>query len=376
MRWRRPRSLARWSPAVLVFLLAVPTVFVAQPPLPASAHERVARRFVVQSVSFVSATTGYAWGYDVGQSYSRGNGVLARTTDYGRSWHRVHAPRLSVSDAPQSGIVGVSYLTRRVGYLYGRSLWVTTDGGHHWTRRTPPDPINQIVAANGTAWVVTDSCRGAGCRREQDALYRLRSGGRGWRPIRPAQHLDYSASIQSVQNGYVLINDGGQGRRLSMRLHRPGHGWTRHRVPCSFSFVAALIARSSVALVCGSEPGTGYQPTQAWISTDGGLRWQRRGDPGEIGYITSLAVDSPSTWVLVRDRGNIQVSTDSGQHWHYALPGESNARATGGNGWLTVGFTTPTEAIATTAEQDNGDYIATSRNGGRKWQLKKTLLTP
>lgn len=301
--------------------------------------------------------------------------MLAETTDYGRSWHAVRAPHLTVSGGPQSGAEGVSFVNSSVGYLYGRALWVTTDGGARWTRRTPPDPVAQVVAADGTTWAVTDSCRGnEGCPGEHETLYRLGRAGRHWHLIRSARHLDYSARIQTVQGGDVLVSDGGSGLHETVLLHHPGRGWSRHRVPCGYSFVAALITSSSIAVVCGSLPGAGEQPTQAWISTDGGHAWHRRGNPGEAGYITDLAVRYPATWVLVRDRGDVEVSTDSGQHWHIGIPVDPNVRATDGQGWLTVGFTTPTNAIATTADEASS-YIATSHDGGRNWRLGKAVLT-
>jgi hypothetical protein len=46
---------------------------------------------------------------------------------------------------------------------------------------------------------------------------------------------------------------------------------------------------------------------------------------------------------------------------------------TEGQGWLWVGFTTPYQAIAITADEQ-APYVATSVDGGQQWQLHKVSL--
>jgi hypothetical protein len=331
--------------------------------------------FVPQSVSFVSSTTGYAWGHfrSPRETGYPPRGMLARTTDYGATWERVATPSLVYSDTAQSGIIGVTFVNSRVGYLYGRALWATHDGGKHWSRRQIPDPIDNVAAGGGVAWALVDHCRSPnGCLPEHQTLVRLADDGARLAPSGLHHKLGYLSDIDDVQGGDVIVTSDKTTLRNPLWLHRPGDGWVLRRTPCRYAAAAALLTSRTIALVCGGLPGAGSQLTAAWRSDDAGRHWVRVGNPGGSGYMSSLAVSYPDTWMLSRVRGGIETSFDGGRHWSYpAFDPERDL--TEGQGWLWVGFTTPYQAVAVTAD-DQAPYAATSVDGGQQWQLHKVSL--
>jgi photosystem II stability/assembly factor-like uncharacterized protein len=66
-------------------------------------------------------------------------GVMARSTDGGRTWQELPAPRFD-------GGASINFVNAHYGWIQdGGSLYSTTDGGEHWRRmkqigNKPPTP--------------------------------------------------------------------------------------------------------------------------------------------------------------------------------------------------------------------------------------------
>jgi photosystem II stability/assembly factor-like uncharacterized protein len=119
------------------------------------------------AASFVSPSTGYVLG-TFGCHFTPGGpnvpgcrDVVVRTTDAGRQWQRVGAPPVPLRNNPIDGGNGVDrikFVNTEDGYLWGPDLWVTRDGGRHWSRikdvgaKTKAGPITDVVASTKLAF--------------------------------------------------------------------------------------------------------------------------------------------------------------------------------------------------------------------------------
>jgi photosystem II stability/assembly factor-like uncharacterized protein len=72
-----------------------------------------------------------------------GHGALvARSLDRGRTRALTAAPAVPLGRLGQGtspAIWGIRFATLRHGFVFGRGLWETTDGGLHWTAASIPD---------------------------------------------------------------------------------------------------------------------------------------------------------------------------------------------------------------------------------------------
>jgi photosystem II stability/assembly factor-like uncharacterized protein len=68
---------------------------------------------------------------------------LLRTDDRGLTWIPVPAPRVTSGGDGGATLAGVRFANTRDGYLFGKGLLSTHDGGLHWTR----------VPLNGCTWI-------------------------------------------------------------------------------------------------------------------------------------------------------------------------------------------------------------------------------
>src|SRR6185437_6761575 len=101
-----------------------------------------------QSVSFVSASTGWVGGPGgccAEQGY--GPGTLAITTDGGTTWQSVATPGIDYGQYGEpitTGATDVRFVDALHGYLFGDQLFVTSDGGATWQQQDAPGPVEDI----------------------------------------------------------------------------------------------------------------------------------------------------------------------------------------------------------------------------------------
>ena len=66
---------------------------------------------------------------------------IARTPDRGVSWRGLPAPVAPLGEpliSSRSAVWGIRFVTPEHGFVFGNGLWVTSDGGGHWSAAAYP----------------------------------------------------------------------------------------------------------------------------------------------------------------------------------------------------------------------------------------------
>jgi photosystem II stability/assembly factor-like uncharacterized protein len=257
-----------------------------------------------QSVSFVSASTGWVWGpggSSAQQGY--GPGTLAKTTDGGKTWQTLPTPGINYGQYGEpigTGVTAVRFADNQHGYLYGDQLFVTSDGGLTWQQQQPPGPIEDIEATAGSVYAkVRDCATPSECAAAQTStarLYEVSSDGARFTLVGPPDQVSDDSQLLTYGGSmFLLAPDMTVPGSTTLWIHRPDSSWQHQSTPCDWSGAdfGAMAAWSAngLALVCGLPPGAGNQLKVAYASTDAGSHWDEVAPlTNSGGYVAGLAV--------------------------------------------------------------------------------------
>jgi hypothetical protein len=351
--------------------------------------------FQPTSVTFISSSIGAV----IGQAGTPGHCAtnyctsLAGTSDYGTSWYGVSAPVTGPPDGGQ-GVGQLRFLDLKHGWAFGPQLWVTNDGGAHWTRQpTHGMRVTDLETAGDRAFALFARCTGSGANfAAHCASFSLETSLAGtdqWQPVPgPAGSglpPPQAATGQAASASLVLTGgpSGGQGYLLAPSgelLSGPltGGAWTvaSPALPCppgapgpSGQPANALLAADSnlLALVCTSatDAASDTQAKVIDVSSDGGAHWSRAGTGLPGGIAASVAIQAQGNLVLIATDAGLYRSGNGGTAWHRAQASPAGAAA-GAIGFSYVGMTSPTNGVALPADPSLHEVFITT-NGGRTW---------
>ena len=325
--------------------------------------------FRAASVTFVSSDEAFVLGTAPGAA-----AVLLRSIDRGQSWVKLAAPAVGLgrpgSNAPHI-VWGTRFASPSHGFLFGKGLWETTDGGAHWTLDAAPSgSVLSLATIGGQVLALTSATPSAASA----TLLRRPLAGGSWTSLATVHSpslLDPTDLI-STQAGTAAVLDG-----TSVLVTTNG-GLTLHRratpsapAPATPGSVAPTSAGSLALLVVG--PGAaGSTGKVVYTSADLGAHWVKAGKPSLEGDGGTLAGGSPTSLLLTSASGASWVfrSATGGTTWTTAL-----TYGDGGLGWGDLGFTAPTDAVVIHGPADrsgNGDgrpgQLLLTSNGGATWQ--------
>lgn len=287
-------------------------------------------------------------GDEDGASYETGWPMVSLvTTDAGRTWDTYHDSLPNNYDP-----LGVSCAMRNVCWTVGQAgpdasvaVLESTDGGRHWTNRTPASWAaarwsGQAIDCVGrrTCWIV-----GSAADSQDPALLRTTDGGATWKmsgnlPSLPAD-LDSSYTLNAIScvtaASCVAVGglNGGIGPATALATTNGGVTWRlSHGGPLAdyqqLNAVSCLRVFMSTTCYGGgiAYPGRdGVGESVAVVSTDGGATWRQIGGFRDGGWLNSISCAGPrNCWAA--DAGSAD-----------ALFGTSN----GGASWSTVTTTDP-----------------------------------
>jgi hypothetical protein len=360
----------------------------------------VPANFQPTSVTFV----GHDIGAVLGQAGTPGQcagGVnctsLAGTYDYGQSWFGVSAPRTGAPDG-SAGVSQLRFLNPSQGFAFGPELWITQNGGAHWSKVSlPPDTrVTDLETLDGQVFALWARCAGAGPDFAADCTsFTLHTApadaapaDNQWRQIGGAVNLTAGGRATSASlilvggttsdpasaTGYLLAPD-----RKVLSGSLDSTAWTTvGTAPCAPGAAqpggqpsGALMAAGSgdLFLICAgattstpASPSAGGPARMLYMSADGGKTWLARSAAPALGKPASLAAAAGNVVVLATSDG-IEVSPDGGQSWQVTV----QAAAGPHGGFSYVGMTEPTQGVAVPANPALHQVWFTD-NAGQTWQ--------
>ena len=233
--------------------------------------------FSAVSVTFVSPNDGFVLGSAPCATPSCT--VILRTTDTGKTWHRIGAPPVAVpSDAAPGTAHRIRFATARDGWVFGPDLWSTHDGGDHWTRQQTDGDVEDLEASTGNAHMVVLVSTTNG------ATYRISST-----PIASDEWTQSPTTLQKGaapfggaqivlhgQSGWILISE----RTVQGGARLTDSGWVTWKPPCTETFGSAVLmapTSTQLAAVCleGVWGGNLPQGTGLYLSDDAGTSFSR-----------------------------------------------------------------------------------------------------
>ena len=305
-----------------------------------SAHGAPAS-FSVLSMSFISDERGYALGTvkcTAGRCVS-----LLTTSDGGAHWSQLSAPTqqagitADICPTHQPCVSQIRFATPSIGYAFGPSLFVTTDGGTHWRQLRGPS-VTSLEVADGTAIRVASKGRGCGGQ-----AYKVQSAPIG-------------------TNTWHLVSAPSVARICPPTLYRQGE---------------------QLALVDYGNPAGGVRSTAAIVvSGNSGSTWKVVPDKcgKKDGYAAQVTIAPPDVLVLLcrhqqpNSHGGfgspwVRVSTNGGATFGPDRTVVAAHEVSTGvvNGYQVAAASATRLVVVSTSDHGNKTYV--SQNGGQTWKI-------
>lgn len=299
--------------------------------------------------------------------------VLYRTRDAGQEWSRVRAPRLRLFLS-----AGVRFVDSRTGYFFSNRLFMTTDGGRHWSHQRIRN-VSDVVLVGDAAVALTFSH--GGCPGPCDVqVERARVGSGSWSTVLGSSPLAGYSTLSGASGGVVAVQSGNRASasakgRLATSTDAGWH-WTTFGDPCGvavgrheYDLVAATAAGATVTVLCGQHVGAGR--VFAMTSSDGGRTYGPRAwlPDSEVELLTSLDGDR----LVAGDPDNgggryrLLLSKDRGRSWRTVFsvsePVYDTPQQLAGRSELTRSDAAPILTYIA-----DGIHVWRSVDGGRTWQ--------
>ena len=237
-----------------------------------------------------------------------------------------------------TGSVRLAVDNRGDGFVYGRALYATHDGGSTWQAVPEPGQVLDVEAVGSSIWMFVGQCKTPGC---WVVLMESTDGGTTWQqsPVEPpilATTTDPQLVRISTGSAYVLTaprrNASGEPDTVPMWFTSDGgRSWVQHTLACPIDagdIVMAAAPTGKLFAVCAAQPAAGSQAKSVVVSTDGGATWSSAGPcttailKGECtakslisGYLGTLVSTGPTVVHLTGPRSPVYTTTNGGETW-------------------------------------------------------------
>jgi photosystem II stability/assembly factor-like uncharacterized protein len=311
------------------------------------------------SMTFVSASDGWVLG--TAPCAQQPCTSVVRTTDGGRSWIGIPAPRYPLAETDlQRGLRDIRFADNLDGFAFGSQLWVTHDGGATWRHVPLPGSIGDLETSDGFVYAAVMTGANA------VTVYESPSSGGRWTPV-PGLPANVPGNGWL---GMITLHGPAAWIILGGRLYASptGRNWAREPVSCGSGYGMVSVAAYStqqLTLLCVGDPAMGSAGKVLLESSDGGARFTRSGVPplggdnfDQLAQPTAghifIATFSGATW--------LDVSGNAGRTWSQAL-----RLLDGGLGWSDFGFTTASQGAAIEGNPAQGSRMYMTWDAGLAW---------
>ncbi len=338
----------------------------------------VPNAFQVADLTFVSNRDGWALG--TGECFKIPGErctALLRTDDGGQQWQSVPNPPANVAingECATQCVAHMRFANKLVGYAYGpAALYLTTDGGQHWTTLDGGADALETLAGNVIRVTTEGGCSPPGC------TYRVLTAPNG-----SSQWHQAAAPSAKLTGDGVVLGRTGNAAFLEILKHPAGgaesqqptlltstddgHTWTDRGTPCPQNSgpsgevdanLMATAADGSVAFLCTPrQAGSSSRPFTV-TSADGGAAFQPGGRRA-LGSAPISALGAASASVLLVSSDDTYRSDDGGQSWHRL--GANAGSSPGAVSWF--GFESMTVGRAISSD---GRTVWTTLDAGQTW---------
>jgi hypothetical protein len=363
-----PSGVASAAP----FSSAPPTSPLPQPVASESAAASQPGGFTPVSVSAVGLNDYWVLGYTSTKT-SDGFGITStveQTTDGGQHFTTDTTPPADVAEAPIKGASGgpsisqIRFGDAKDGWVFGSTLFATTDGGASWAAANGVSgAVVDLVAANNTAWAIVQTASSNGvsssAASNQYALYST-SYGKGaevWGPV--ALPISLGSTTPSIvdQDGTVTLMASGPSRtdnKVHILIGAAGKAFTDHVGACEQDLGGTLSnSKKGIWAVCPHGNGASL-----YVSTDSGATWTASKANVEVENSAAIGAIDGTTAVLF-DAANQRLTRITG---NVATPTNLST-----DDVSFVGFTNPTVGFAVAIGDDLSTQLERTTDGGLTW---------
>ena len=327
--------------------------------------------FRATSVTFVSLNEAFVLGTAPGRG-----AVVVRSRDRGTTWTRRAAPPVEIG-WPQSqsggaaGVWGIRFATPSHGFVFGKGLWETTDGGGQWTPAAAPSgAILSLATIDGQALALVQPSPSS----QSATLLRRPLAGGSWTKIATVKEYDFPdpTDLISTQAGTAALLASG-GVLVTKNGGLTVHTYPVPSLPGYSPADVAVTSAKSLALLDGGGAAAGSVAKLVYVSANGGATWTKVGAPSRGGDPVTIAGGSPATLLVGAASGGSEIyrSADGGHAWTTALN-----PLDGGVTWADLGFSSPTHAVVVLGPVDTAGNtygrpgrLLLSSDGGATWQV-------
>jgi hypothetical protein len=343
--------------------------------------------FEPQSVSFVSAEVGYVLG-TTASCASAPCTSLVRTSDGGRHWVGVPAPRAALNgessggDQAATSVSSVRFADALDGYVFGPALWVTHDGARSWHQVNPGGSVIGLATAGGKTDAlvqITDVSQVVSTPVTREAFSTVTPR----LPLRASGHITQTFADAVVLHppvGFALLGATGQypnGQAVIYAENASGR-WASFPDPCyrqrNGLGLTSFAAPDAINLftLCTGNPAASNTQKEVVLTRDGlGTALGAPPTGGDGGQIAAAS----STTLVVASRSAaswLYRSTNGGRTWSTAV-----MFSDGGAGLSDLRFITATQGVVihghpapagTAGNVATPDQLLMTRDGGATWQ--------
>lgn len=240
--------------------------------------------------------------------------VVQRSTDGGGTWTRLGRVDAATDGRTDSDSVGAVHFSDAThGWVFGRNLFATFNGGKRWQRVDLGEPVVALESSGSSAFALVGSCPdGIGdCTAPMRLFEGTVATGR-WRFVR------LGFDLPPTDTGHLVVTrSGAYAVAVSENLEqtfvaRTGAGrWERRMLPCPRALVAAIEPEQQ-GLVAACRPISPAGPVELQTSSDGGRTWAVVWQHTFPSTVTSLAVTGQAV-VVTLENGDVVRSIDNGR---------------------------------------------------------------
>jgi hypothetical protein len=334
-------------------------------PLPAiTAVPAALKGYRPESVSFISQQDGFLWG-SVGSSPE---GTVARTLDGGATWQVLASPKVETAlGSATNGDSQIRFASPEVGFIFGPSSYVSTDGGFTWLPFVTPGHVEDIETVRQQVWALI---REPGS--QSVGLYATSVKATRFHRVTAVPAADTPSDATATNPGVNSIAL--SGRRVGVLIggteyytSPDGKHFTAGTAPCpgqvhGQGLVTALVSSwgsAGVVAGCGYQAANGKQTKLVYTAPDGRSFQAITTAPAAAGYMQTLSASARADLLIGSVNGPAQASTDSGRSWSSLRPG--------GVTLSFAGYINPAHIVAIADDGPGAAEFTTSSDTGVSW---------